>query len=265
MFSGNTFVMSRWRSALPTFARRAVQVDQMELDSALSQMYSLCTNPSLVSKMSRARMMTKGHYYRDDPAFLMLQLGFIVIATVAYGFVMASSLWSIFSVVLGNLLWFLVSGLALACVGRAVAVMYLPSSSVSHAGSSSGGTSAALNPSSGLDAFSDYLRSDVDWRYAFDVHCNGYFTYFIWTQILQYPLMFVTSCNCILADAFYLVGVLTYIYNVFLGYLEVPSLSHQQRLLYPALAAVVLYLLLLVNQYNMSVAMWQWSWSSSTS
>ncbi|KPA86477.1 hypothetical protein ABB37_00628 [Leptomonas pyrrhocoris] len=252
--------MSRWRSALPTFVRRAVQVDQMELDSALSQMYSLCTNPSLVSKMSRARMMTKGHYYRDDPAFLVLQLGFIVISTLAYGLVMASSAGAVFFTIFSSVLLFLISGLVLACIGRAVAVMYLPSTSLSH-GSNTGG--AASGPSTGLDVFNDYLRSDVDWRYAFDVHCNGYLTYFIWTQVIQYPFIFITSCYPFLANAFYLVGVLTYIYNVFLGYLEIPSLSHQQRLLYPALAALALYVLFCIDNVNISAAIWRWSWGTA--
>lgn len=255
MLSRNTFVMSRWRSALPTFARRAMQADQMELDSALSQMYSLCTNPSLVSKMSRARMMTKGHYYRDDPAFLVLQLGFLVISTLAYALVMGS--WGMLCyAVFINIFQFFLSGLVLACVGRAVAVMYLPSSS-SH--SSSGGP-AAPNTVTGLDAFTDYLRSDVDWRYAFDVHCNGYFTYFMWTQIIQYPFIFFSCGTAFIANTFYLIGLLTYIYNVFLGYLEIPSLSHQQRLLYPALLAVVVFLLLWLNDVNVSRIMWRWSW-----
>ncbi|KPI84642.1 hypothetical protein ABL78_6315 [Leptomonas seymouri] len=258
MYHRNAFVTSRWRSALPTFVRRAVQVDQMELDSALSQMYSLCTNPSLVSKMSRARMMTKGHYYRDDPAFLVLQLGFIIISTVAYGLVMASRWGDVLLTIVSNLMWFLASGLVFACVGRAVAVMYLPSSSLPH-GSNTG--NAGPGPSAGLDVFNDYLRSDVEWRYAFDVHCNGYFAYFIWTQIVQYPFMFISSCYPFLANTFYLAGVLTYIYNVFLGYLEVPSLSHQQRLLYPALAAVALYLLFFIEDVNVSAAMWHWSWA----
>jgi hypothetical protein len=224
-------------------------------------MYSLCTNPTLVTKMSRARLMTKGHHYRDDPAFLVLQLGFIVISSVAYGLAIEASLWDIITTIFANVLWFLFIGLLLACIGRAVAVMYLPPSSSAH-GTSTGSGAAAPNSSNSLDVFSDYLRSDVDWRYAFDVHCNGYFTYFMWTQIIQYPFFVFTRCHPFLANMFYLFGVLTYFYNVFLGYLEIPSLSHQQRLLYPVLVAVALYLLLSLLGINISRKVWGWTWDA---
>lgn len=232
-------MMSRWTSRLPPYLRRAVQADQMEMDSALSQMYSLCVNPSLVSKMSRARKMTKGHYYRDDPAFLVLLLAFVLVAAVAQWLLCFASV-SLVGCLFRYVFAFVVSGLLMACVWRAVAVLYL--------------SSASASAQSG-DFIADYLRSDLDWRYAFDVHCNGYFTFFLWTEVVAYflaPFMGVAWVG----NAPVAVGVTTYLYSIFLGYLEIPSLSHQQRLLYPVLLVGVLYFLFSLLNINAGVTLW---------
>ncbi|CAJ1036935.1 putative UNC-50 family [Leishmania utingensis] len=250
MLSQCTFVMSRWTSRLPPFLRRAVQVEQMEMDSALSQMYSLCLKPSLVSKMSRARKMTKGHYYRDDPAFLMLQLVFIVVVSVAQWLLLGMSR-SLVGILFSAIAWYVLSGLGMACVWRAVAVMYLSPSSTSTQGGVLTGATSAL----GVDSVVDYLRPDLDWRYAFDVHCNGYFTFFIWTEVIAYFLAPVMSVSWV-SNAVVGIGTTTYLYSVFLGYLEIPSLSYQQRLLYPVLIVGVLFLLLSFSDINVGVKLW---------
>ncbi|GET92914.1 hypothetical protein, conserved [Leishmania tarentolae] len=250
MLSQCTFVMSRWTSRLPPFARRAMQVDQMEIDSALSQMYSLCLNPSLVSKMSRARKMTKGHYYRDDPAFLMLQLVFIVVASFAHWLLLGMSK-SLLGTVFAAITWYVVSGLVMACVWRAVAVLYLAPSSKS----TRNGVLAEAASVFSADCAVDYLHPDLDWRYAFDVHCNGYFTFFLWTEVIAYfaaPIMSVSWAS----NALVTVGATTYLYNVFLGYLEIPSLSYQQRLLYPVLLIGVLFILLSLSDVNVGLVLW---------
>ncbi|KAG5492814.1 hypothetical protein JKF63_01394 [Porcisia hertigi] len=250
MLSQCTFVMSRWTSRLPPFVRRAVQVDQMEMDSALAQMYSLCVKPSLVSKMSRARRMTKGHYYRDDPAFLMLQLLFIVVASIAR-WLLLDLTRSLVRTLFVAVAWYVLGGLGMACVWRAVAVIYLSSCSTSTQGGVSTGTTSAF----GVDSVVDYLRSDLDWRYAFDVHCNGYFTFFMWTEVIAYflaPLMHMSWVS----NAIVSIGVTTYLYNVFLGYLEIPTLAYQQRLLYPVPIVGLLFFLLSISDVNVGLLLW---------
>lgn len=239
MIPNNVSASSRWISQLPPFVRRALQVDQMELDSALSQMYSLCTKPHLVSKMSRARRMTKNHYYRDDPAFLVLQLLFIVVSTVACGLI-----WGSFTLIFINIAWSLLGyaffALIGACIGRMVAVSYL----------SKGGLTSVV----------DSVPSEVDWRYSFDVHCNGYFTYFIWTQVVQYYFLLFSINSAAIGNTFYAIGCSTYLYNVFLGYLEIPSLSHQQRLLYPVLVVGALWIILTLSDINLCSFALKRSW-----
>lgn len=187
----------------------------MELDSALSQMYSLCVNPSLVNKMSRARKATKNRFYRDDPAFVVLQVLFIAVSSIAvgctaFGFsviyvteniifdILSYAFWSIF---LTSVTWW------------AVNKWMLDSSYVAE------------------------IHREVDWRYALDVHCNGYFFYFIWTRVLSFLFLPVILSPRLLprviANMFFFAGTCGYFYNLFLGYLELPMVIHQQKLLYP--------------------------------
>lgn len=215
---------SRWISRLPPFARRALQVDQMELDSALSQMYSLCVRPSLVTKMSKARKMTKNHYYRDDPAFLVLQIVFIIVTDIAYGCAVSTSASLFFTNLLYDILFnFLVLGILFATVTWVVVNRFLMG-----------------------NVYINEIRREVDWQYSFDVHCNGYFTFFMWTRVFQYVLLPLIVENVLqqrlIANGLYAIGCTTYVYNVFVGYLELPSLAYQQKLMYPIPAIILCFL-----------------------
>lgn len=235
----NGFSTSRWVSQLPPFARRAFQVDQMEFDSALSQMYSLCTKPSLVSKMSKARKMTKNRYQRDDPAFLVLQLLFIVVTTLAYSLALGSGIslffYRLFVDVLVN---YLLAGCILASVEWMIMNKFL------------------FSPGR-----FDEVRREVDWLYSLDVHFNGYFTYFMWTKVFLFiplPLIVAEGTNFIplfVGNTFVAIGCLTYVYNVFLGYLELPMLCQQQKLMYPIPIIVLVYILATFG-LNVNVALW---------
>eukprot|EP00796_Vickermania_ingenoplastis_P006083 gene6083-4378_t len=202
-------------SRLPLFVRRAIQVDQMELDSALSQMYSICVNPSLVNKMSRARKATKNRFYRDDPAFVVLQVFFTVILSIAISF----------------------TGFGLDLVSLAENIVF---DILSYGCWSILFTSAAWWATNKWLMDSTYIAEmhrDVDWRYSFDVHCNAYFFYFIWTRVLSFILLPFTAgpsfFACLLVNILFCAGSAGYFYNLFLGYLELPMLTRQQQLLYP--------------------------------
>lgn len=244
---------SRWVSRLPFFARRALHVDQMEFDSALSQMYSLLVKPSLVSKMSKARSMTKNHYYRDDPAFVLVQLFFFVVVNLAWGF--SSNVTTV--TFLGNLAYDILVNYALASLVFATTSWAV----VSHYLMGRDGDDSSAVASMVVSE----ARREVEWQYSFDVHCNAYFTYFIWTRVVLYIALPV-----LLADGFisrfvtngvFLVGCVTYVYNVFLGYLELPMLTQQQRLMYPIPFLVGLFVIVtLFTSKNLTLqgAISQW-------
>lgn len=207
-------LLERWVARLPLFLRRATQIDQMEIDSALSQMYSICTNPSLVNKMSRARKATKNRFYRDDPAFVVVQVLFIMIFSEAmmnafYGF----SITAILRLIVWNVGSYLFWTLALTSGAWWSVNKWL------------------------IDYQVHSRREEVDWQYSFDVHCNGYFFYFMWTKVIAFFLLPIIGgpgfLSRVIGNTVYLTGVCGYFYNLFLGYLELPMLSHQQKLLYP--------------------------------
>ncbi|CCD12196.1 unnamed protein product, partial [Trypanosoma congolense IL3000] len=225
MTQGGLSLLSRWVSKLPEFVRRAFQYDQMELDSALAQMYLLCVKPSLISKMSKARKMTKNHYYRDDPAFIVLQAFSLVITTVAYGLALGSGFLQIlYNVIYTVFFDYFITG---ALVTTALWLF-------------------ANHCMMGTNRVQDVGR-EVDWRYSFDVHCNGYFPYFMWTKVFHYillPLIFHGPLlGRLIGNCLHTIGFVAYSYITFVGYLELPMLVQQQRLMYPV-PVVILFMLL---------------------
>lgn len=226
----------RWGAKLPEFAKRALQHDQMEFDSALSQMWALCTNPSLVSKISKARKMTKNYYYRDDPAFVVLQCFFIVVVTLAYGLATGSRAGHIlYEVVYQLTLNYLALGALLATGTWLFANKFLM----------------------GAQVHLHEVRREVEWQHSFDIHCNGYFPYFIWTHVVQYallPLLLRSNFFAQMAsNTLFAVGVVSYCYSTLHGYLELPTLVRQEVFLYPAVAFVgVLGLLTITTHINLT-------------
>ena len=80
-----TPTMYRSRSSfLPDYFRRAIRVSQMDFESASWQMITLCLDPKRVYKQTTYHKQTKNQWARDDPAFTMLSLFFLVVAAIAY-------------------------------------------------------------------------------------------------------------------------------------------------------------------------------------
>jgi UNC-50 family len=140
------------------YLQRLTDVRQMDIQSALDQMKTLLsTRPQTVYKTAYYRKQTKNHWARDDPAFVALQLVFLVIAGIAYSVAFRIKLGAAISFLLSSILcnW-LGFGLLLSTVGREIANRHL----VSHQSSS-------------------HVRQQVEWLYAFDIHCNSFFPVFV--------------------------------------------------------------------------------------
>ena len=222
---------SRLPSKLPEFVRRVIHRDQMEVDSALSQMWALATaNPSLIFKLNKARKMTKNHYYRDDPAFMVLQLLFLAVTTISFGVALgAPILLIVFNVIYQIAIDYIVLGALVATAMWTFANRVLMG-----------------NPHSLHE-----VRRDVEWQYAFDIHGNSYFPYFICTHVVQFLflplLMHHTFFAQLLANALYALGATLYCYVSFRSYLDLPMLTKQQLLLYPVIGIVALCVLVTVT------------------
>lgn len=197
----------------------------MEFDSALSQMYTLCTNPSLVSRISKARKMTKNHYHRDDPAFVVLQMLFLAAVTIACGVTTGSRVLHVIYNVLYQI------GINYVTVGALIST----------------GTWWYANRFLMASGHLHEVRKDVEWQHAYDIHCNGYFAYFAWTHVLQFLLLPILLRDNFfaqfLANTIYAAGITAYCYNTLHGFLELPTLVGQKVFLYPAVAFAAFTLL----------------------
>jgi hypothetical protein len=234
-------------SRIPEFIRRAMHGDQMELDSALSQMWCLLTAPATVFKMSKARKMMKNHYYRDDPAFVVLQTVFVAVSTIAFGIAMNAR----FGRILYNTVYecginYFIVGALLTSATWAIANRLLMARNV------------AMHE----------VRREVEWQYCFDIHCNGYFPYFMLTHVLHFALLPLTVGNSflaqLLANAVYAGGASAYLFVTFRGFLELPMLERQQVFLYPVVAIVPLAVMAtLTTHINMSHVVLHHMWPLS--
>ena len=147
-------------SMRPTqYLQRLTVVHQMDIQSALDQMKTLLsTRPQLVYKTAYYRKQTKNHWARDDPAFVALQILFLVIASIAYSVAFRIKVMGVISFVLASVFWnWLAMGLLIATACREIANRHL-----------------AVNQSSTV-----HVRQQVEWLYAFDIHCNSFFPVFV--------------------------------------------------------------------------------------
>jgi hypothetical protein len=140
------------------YLARLTDFRQMDIQSAMDQMKTLLsTRPHVVYKTSYYRKQTKNHWARDDPAFVALQLIFLVIASVAYSVSFRAPVSESIAFTLYSILFNYVGcGCILASVGREIANRHL----TDHKSSS-------------------HVRQSVEWLYAFDIHCNAFFPVFV--------------------------------------------------------------------------------------
>lgn len=140
------------------YISRLTDFRQMDIQSAMDQMKTLLsTRPHVVYKTSYYRKQTKNHWARDDPAFVALQLVFLVIASIAYAVSFRAPLSESIAFMLYSILFnWLGCGAILASVGREIANRHL----TDHKSSS-------------------HVRQSVEWLYAFDIHCNAFFPVFV--------------------------------------------------------------------------------------
>jgi len=195
-------------------------------------MVQLCGNSSPIYKLCKARKMTKNHYHRDDPAFVVTQIVFLVVTAFAYSVCFASS----YSPVAFVRSWFVVLwwffgvcyiGSGIVCVS----LTYILATKL-------------MTPKGHVYE----VRRDVEILYAVDIHCNSFFSWFLWTQILQYFLLPFGLLGDgvsarLLSNLLYAAGATHYLHTTFKGYVELPFLSNQQILLYPLAVVYGLYLL----------------------
>lgn len=205
--------------------RRVVTFQQMDFESTLDQMLTLCSlHPHRVYKQSYYRKQTKNQWARDDPAFGVVQVGFLMVATTAYGvaFQVGGLVRYLYLVLSTVLFHWLLGGVFAASVGSWIANKHL------------------------LQHHQHSVEQTVEWLYAFDIHCNAFFVFFLIVYVAQFfllpPLLSTSFLSLVLSNGLYAAGFVVYFYITHLGYRALPFLRRTEVYLYPAGGAGLLML-----------------------
>lgn len=227
------------------YLSRLTDISQMDIQSAFDQMKSLLnpTQSHRVYKLSYYRKQTKGYYARDDPAFVTLQICFLILASVAYTIAFSSSnndygFWSTLIVFLFHsvVINYIIIGVVVASVGQLISNQYLIKQKHDDVGVGPGA-------GAGVDTTTDL----VEWMYAFDIHCNSFFPFFIIVYMIQYfilPIVLSTSFFAfVTSNVLYTIGFGYYFYITHLGYRSLNGLKNTEVFLIPMVLVVFVFVL----------------------
>mmetsp|Transcript_15403 Transcript_15403/g.13939 ORF Transcript_15403/g.13939 Transcript_15403/m.13939 type:complete len:294 (+) Transcript_15403:3-884(+) len=211
----------------PEYLRRLCDIRQMDFESAFDQMITLLSNePQKVYTSFYYRKQTKNQWARDDPAFAFVEACFVAIAALAYAIAFHhASIWGyIWAVLYAVLVDWLLIGVIIASILSNIANKNL------------------------RQHLAHTVEQEVEWLYAFDVHCNAYLCSFVITHLLQYfllPLLLNRAIlSCLLSNTLYTIASIWYFYVTHLGYRALPFLGNTQVFLwYPSVAIGFTWLL----------------------
>lgn len=174
------------------YLARLCDLGQMDLQSAVDQMRTLLSlHPQRVYRMAYYRKQTKNHWARDDPAFPCLQVAMLGASSLAYGVAFRVASWSAIA-------GFVAKSVVLHWLGMGVAV-------------ASAGSWLANQHLMTTERSASHVKQNVEWLYAFDVHCNAFV-----------PL-FVLLCECVvLCPCIYIGNALG---NAIAGYSFIAALT----------------------------------------
>lgn len=170
-----------------------------------------------VYKFAKYRKKTKNQWARDDPAFALVQVGFLLVSTAAWGVAVLGTRLTLakFALCFLNdvLGYWLAGGVVLSGVAASIANAKLIEHSV-HS-----------------------VAQTVEWLYAFDIHCNGFFVAFLVTHVAQFLLLPIlltdSTVATVVSAALWALALSAYFFITHLGYRALPFLKHTEVYLYP--------------------------------
>ncbi|KAJ2811879.1 hypothetical protein GGI24_006762 [Coemansia furcata] len=212
--------------------RRLFHWRQLDFEFAAWQMLYLLVSPKRVYRNIYYHKQTKNQWARDDPAFLILQLLGLVTATAAYSVVYGVGARGFLKALLQLLVVnYLLVGAVLATLTWLVANRFLRHQNVHVA------------------------DQQVEWLYAFDVHCNAFFTFFALAYVVQFcflPILMKTAwVSLFLGNTLCALAGAAYVFTTYLGLQALPFLHHQESILYTIPFIAVAYLMSLFG-FNVS-------------
>lgn len=215
------------------FLKRLFKLNHMDFQVACWQIINLFIAPQKVFRDFSYRKQTKNQFARDDPAFIVLLVAILIISSIIFGLVMSLSIFNLFKFVLWvTFIDCIGVGLMIATVYWSVANRFL-----------------LRNPNS---------NQDVEWAYCFDVHLNAFLPLLVILHIIQLPFL-TTLINhdwyisAFIGNTFWLVAIGYYFYILFLGFSVLPFLTNTKVLLYPFTVLILVYILTIGLNLNLSV------------
>ena len=191
------------------YLARVFDHTQMDMQATYYQMVTLLTKPGDAFKSAYYRKRTKNQWARDDPAFVVVQAAFLIVATLAWAVALQVpiGIFSLLGVLTESvLLFWLLFGAAAATAGWWASNKYLRAAPHEQA-----------------------VEQRVEWLYCFDIHCNAFFLLFLVLYVLQFfllPLLGGSSFLALLcANTLWATAFGVYFYVSFLGYMALPFLD----------------------------------------
>ena len=159
------------------FLRRVLRFQHMDFEYTVWQMLYLCVNPTRIYRTTTYHSRTKHQWARDDPAFVVLVLYLLLVAVLSWCLAFGASGVELLTTALYvvGVDFFVLSAL-LASAGWWLSNTYL-NDTVTGTTEWSAGSGVSLQ------------AETVEWRYAFDVHCNAFFPLFLLLHVLQFLLL----------------------------------------------------------------------------
>ena len=210
------------------YVTRMYNYRHMDFEYALWLMLNLCTSPRTAFRTTLYNSRTKHQWARDDPAFIVVLIYLLLVATVAWSLAFGqSSPTQVISLFLyAALVDFLLLGAALSTAGWWLSNTYLH----------------------------DRGPEVVEWLYAFDVHCNAFLPLYLLLHVVQYLLLPVLLrpgvLSLLLSNSLYVAAFSVYHYLTFLGYSELPFLHHCECFVYPIALIILAFVLSLLVSIN---------------
>jgi hypothetical protein len=206
----------------------------MDFESCFDQMVTLMgPSPSTMNKvykLAKYRKKTKNQWARDDPAFALVQVGFLLVSTAAWGVAVQGSQFS-----LGRFVVFFLNDLLGYWLAGGVVLS---------------GLCASFANARLIEHSVHSVAQTVEWMYAFDIHCNGFFVSFLLTHVLQFLLLPLLLADSLLATAasatLWLAALGAYFFVTHLGYRALPFLNHTEFFLYPIAVLGVAFVAIVV-------------------
>ncbi|OSX63754.1 hypothetical protein POSPLADRAFT_1139493, partial [Postia placenta MAD-698-R-SB12] len=201
-----------------------------DFELAAWQLTYLCLAPKRVYRNVYFHKQTKNTWARDDPAILILIAGCLCVSAIAWSVVYSYSPLQAVKLALFMILRdFLLVGAVIATI------LWFFSNRM------------LLSPPS-HSAPSD---SRVEWAYAFDVHTNAFFPFYLTlylAQLILVPIILKSNWICLfVSNTLYLAAFAQYVYGVYLGLNALPFLVRTDLLLAPLLPLFTGYILSLLG------------------